>query len=256
MAEDTGFIPDPIPNLTGSGGTYSLGPDFQFADREVAPSATALAGTTGLYDQKYFVNKQGKTYYRGPALVNGSGIIARDPYDTTNLRGEAYRYLASLDVTTRKARLSELYDRGLFDNGRPSSTGLMSNDLQAAEQYLLYLNQKGVTDDIGIAFLRQEYPGGQAATGRTIRVTAKADIEKVIREESFRLLGRPLTAQEAREAVGFIQARERQSAGGAEQTTSLGTLAEQAVGRGRQEEVQVEGFRTLADLLEQALGGG
>jgi hypothetical protein len=132
----------------------------------------------------------------------------------------------------------------------------MSNDLQAAEQYLLYLNQKGVTDDVGIAFLRQEFPGGQAASGRTIRVTSKADIDKVVRDESFRLLGRALTAQEARDAVSFIQMRERQSAGGAEQATTLGTLAEQAVGRGRQDEVQVEGFRTLADLLEQALGGG
>ena len=255
MSDTGGFTPEPMPTL-GVTGTYSLGPDFQFGDRPVTPAATALAGTSGLYDKKYFVNKQGKTYYRGPALVDGSGLIARDPYDTTNLRGEAYRYLASLDVGTRKARLNELYDRGLFDNGRPSSTGLMSNDLQAAEQYLLYLNQKGVTDDVGIAFLRQEFPGGQAASGRTIRVTSKADIDKVVRDESFRLLGRPLTAQEARDAVSFIQMRERQSAGGAEQATTLGTLAEQAVGRGRQDEVQVEGFRTLADLLEQALGGG
>jgi len=32
-------------------------------------------------------------------------------------------------------------------------------------------------------------------------------------------------------------------------------LTTQAVTRGRESEVQVEGFRTLADLIERALGG-
>jgi hypothetical protein len=64
-----------------------------------------------------------------------------------------------------------------------------------------------------------------------------------------------MTPQEVREAVQFVQSRERQSAGGTEQAASLGTLAEQAVVRGRQEDVELEGFRTLADLVERAFGG-
>jgi hypothetical protein len=121
---------------------------------------------------------------------------------------------------------------------------------------LLALNRWGVTDDIGLAFLQTEYPGGGMSGGRTIRVTAKEDITKVLTEESFRLLGRPMSAKEVREAVQFVQSRERQAAmGGAEQAPALSTLASAAVGRGRESERKVEGFRNLADLLERAIGG-
>ena len=78
----------------------------------------------------------------------------------------------------------------------------------------------------------------------------------MLREESFRQLGRAMTPQEVRDAVQFVQSRERQAAmGGAEQGASLGTLTTQAVQQGRGEEVKLEGFRTLADLIERAFGG-
>jgi hypothetical protein len=169
---------------------------------------------------------------------------------------EAYRYLASLDRGERIARLNFFADKYLYDGGKPSKSTFDSRDLDATAQYLLALNRWGVTDDIGLAFLQTEYPGGGMSGGRTIRVTAKEDITKVLTEESFRLLGRPMSAKEVREAVQFVQSRERQAAmGGAEQAPALSTLASAAVGRGRESERKVEGFRNLADLLERAIGG-
>ena len=236
--------------------TYSLGPDFQFTERVVTPGATALAGTSPIYGQNYFVQRGSKTYYKGPGLVDGNGVIKRDPYDPSNITTEAYRYLAGLDRGERIARLNFFADRGLYDGGKPTTSTFDSRDLNATAQYLLALNRWGVTDDIGLAFLQTEVPGGQAAGGRTIRVTAKEDITKVLTEESFRQLGRPMTPKEVREAVQFVQSRERQAQmGGAEQAPALSTLTEMAVGRGRETERKVEGFRNLADLLERAIGG-
>ena len=247
------------PVIVGSSNlpTYSLGPDFQFTERVVTPGATALVGTSPIYGQNYFVKRGTKTYYKGPGLVDGNGVIKRDPYDPSNITTEAYRYLASLDRGERIARLNFFADRGLYDGGKPTTSTFDSRDLNATAQYLLSLNRWGVTDDIGLAFLQNEVPGGQAAGGRTVRVTAKEDITKVLTEESFRLLGRPMSPKEVREAVQFVQMRERQAAmGGAEQAPALSTLTEQAVTRGRESETQLQGFRTLADLLERALGGG
>jgi hypothetical protein len=237
--------------------TYSLGDDFQFTERVVSPGSMALAGTSPIYGQNYFVKRGFRTYYRGPGLVDGNGVIRRDPYDPSNITTEAYRYLAAMDRGERIERLNFFADRGLYDGGKPTTSTFDSRDLNATAQYLLSLNRWGVTDDIGLAYLKNEVPGGQAGGGRTIRVTAKEDITKVLTEESFRQLGRPMTPKEVREAVQFVQSRERQAQmGGAEQAPALSTLTEMAVGRGRKTETDLEGFRTLADLLERALGGG
>jgi hypothetical protein len=79
---------EPIPQVVvGSRNlpTYSLGPDFQFTERAVTPGATALAGTSPIYGQNYFVQRGAKTYYRGPGLVDGNGVIKRDPYDPSEI---------------------------------------------------------------------------------------------------------------------------------------------------------------------------
>lgn len=253
---NVGPPPTVIPR-TSNVPTYSLGDDFQFTERVVSPGATALAGTEAIYDPQFFTRRGFRTYYKGPGLVDGNGVIRRGPYDASNINTEAYRYLAAMDRGERIARLNFFADRGLYDGGKPTTSTFDSRDLNATAQYLLSLNRWGVTDDIGLAYLSNEVPGGQAGGGRTIRVTAKEDITKVLSEESFRQLGRPMTPKEVRDAVQFVQSRERKAQmGGAEQAPALSTLTEMAVGRGRETEVQVEGFRTLADLLERALGGG
>ena len=254
------YTPDEqMPDVTGpsvSQPRYSLGPDFQFTERPVTQGSLALVGTQDYYGEQYFVQRGNKTFYKGPGLVDSKGVIARQPYDPANIDTEAYRFLASKGRGERLAFLNTLADYGLYDGGKPSTSTFDSRDLNATSQYLLELNRWGVTEDVGLSLLANEYQGGQARTGRTIRVTAKEDIQAVLREESFRQLGRTMTPQEVRDAVAFVQARERQAAmGGAEQGAALGTLTTQAVQRGRQDEVQLEGFRTLADLVERAFGG-
>lgn len=257
--DDTIVDVEPMPTVaprTGGVPRYSLGADFQFTERPVTQGSLALVGTQDYYGQQYFVQRGGKTYYKGPGLVDGSGVIKRAPYDPYNLDTEAYRFLAGKGRGERLALLNTLADYGLYEGGKPSLTTFDGKDLEATSKYLMELNRWGVTEDIGIAYLKNEYPGGQARTGRTVRVTAKEDIQTVLREESFRLLGRTMTPKEVREAVRFVQSRERQAAmGGVEQGASLGTLTTQAVQQGRGEEVKLEGFRTLADLVERAFGG-
>lgn len=262
--DDTIVDVEPMPTVL-PGGTnlprYSLGPDFQFTARPVdVRRSTVSAATNRLnpttYANQYFQRQGNKMVYVGPGLVDGNGVIKREPYDAANIDTEAYRYLAGKSRGERIAFLNTLADRGLYDGGKPSVSTFDSKDISATSQYLLELNRWGVTEDIGLAYLTNEYPGGQARTGRTVRVTAKEDLQTVLREESFRQLGRAMTPQEVRDAVQFIQTRERQAAmGGPEQAPATSTLVTQAVGRGRQEEVQIEGFRTLADLIERALGG-
>jgi hypothetical protein len=262
--DDTIVDTDPIPTVLPGGTSlprYSLGADFQFTARPVDVQKTTVSAAANrlnptTYADKYFQRQGNRMVYVGPGLVDGNGVIKREPYDPANIDTEAYRFLAGKGRGDRIAFLNTLADRGLYDGGKPSSSTFDAKDINAVSQYLLELNRWGVTEDIGLAYLANEYPGGQARTGRTVRVTAKEDLQTVLRDESFRQLGRSMTPQEVRDAVQFIQTRERQAAmGGTEQVPATSTLVTQAVGRGRQEEVQVEGFRTLADLIERALGG-
>lgn len=257
---NVGPRPTVIPS-TSNVPTYSLGDDFQFTERLVDVQRTTASIAQNrlspeIYQDKYFTRRGFKTVYVGPGLVDGNGVVRRNPYDASNINTEAYRYLAAMDRGERIARLNFFADRGLYDGGKPTTSTFDSRDLNATAQYLLSLNRWGVTDDIGLAYLSNEVPGGQAGGGRTIRVTAKEDITKVLSEESFRQLGRPMTPKEVREAVQFVQSRERQAQmGGVEQAPALSTLTEMAVGRGRETERKVEGFKNLADLLERAIGG-
>jgi hypothetical protein len=257
--DDTIVDVEPMPTViprTNSTPTYSLGADFQFTERPVTQGSLALVGTQDYYGQQYFTQRGNKTYYKGPGLVDGNGVIKRAPYDPYNLDTEAYRFLAGKGRGERLAFLNTLADYGLYEGGKPSVTTFDGKDLEATQKYLMELNRWGVTEDIGLAYLKTEYAGGQVKGGRTIRVTAKEDIQTVLREESFRLLGRTMTPKEVRDAVQFVQSRERQAAmGGPEQAPTLGTLTTEAVTRGRGDEVKVEGFRTLADLVERAFGG-
>lgn len=262
--DDTIVDVEPMPTVLPGGTSlprYSLGADFQFTARPVDVQKTTVSAAANrlnptTYADKYFQRQGNRMVYVGPGLVDGNGVIKREPYDPGNIDTEAYRFLAGKGRGDRIAFLNTLADRGLYDGGKPSSSTFDAKDINAVSQYLLELNRWGVTEDIGLAYLTNEYPGGQARTGRTVRVTAKEDLQTVLRDESFRQLGRSMTPQEVRDAVQFIQTRERQAAmGGTEQAPATSTLVTQAVGRGRQEEVQVEGFRTLADLIERALGG-
>lgn len=261
-ANDGELVIPPRPSAA-TGGDFTLPADYTYPQRQVIPVEAARAGTGTGFEQQNFQPVIGPTdprigqFYRysGPNLVNENGVIARSAYDPD----EAYSVLANLNRAERIALQTELYARGLYDGARPSTSGFDSQDITAMKQLLLAANRYGVTADKGLrspamAYLRSEFPVVEKPSGARVRVTAREDIEKVLRDESLRLLGRAMTPAEVREAVQFVQNQQVSRAGGAEQAPSLSTQATQAVTRGRGQEVAVQGAVRTAQLIEKLIG--
>ena len=254
MAE---YVPAPMPGTQQDTGTFSLPQTFSFEKRKVAPSTEALIGTEPVYDPKYFTKRGSDLYYSGPKLVDKNGVVRRDAYggSSEKLNTEAYQFLSSIsNPAERRAFLNDLADRGLYGNGKPSKSMFDTADREAVGYYLLAMDRYGTTADAGLGLFRQEYPGGQAGGGPRIKVTAKEDVEKVLRDESLRLLGRSMTTDEVRQAVQFVQGQQVQRASAGMDIPSLGTQAEMAVQQGRGTEVAVQGAARMAEILEGLIG--
>lgn len=251
------FVPTPPPAPTQDTGTFSLPTTYSFEKRKVAASTEALIGTEAVYDPKYFTKRGTDLYYSGPKLVDQNGVISRDAYggSSEKLNTEAYQFLASIsNPSERRAFLNELQDRGLYGGSKPSKSMFDSQDREAVGMYLLAMDRYGVTAGAGLGLFRQEYPGGQGGGKVSIKVTAKEDIDKVVREESLRLLGRSLTPQEAREAIQYVQTQQVQRASAGMDVPQLTTQAGMAVQRGRGMEVAVQGAARVAQVLERLIG--
>lgn len=249
---DLNFGPPPGADTSGQ---YSLPITFPYQPRQVAPKELSKVGTTNV-DENYFQRKGQQLFYTGPQLVNEKGEIDRGPYggSYSKLQGESYQFLASIaNPTERRDFLIELADRGLYEGGKPSRSGFDGRDIEAVGKYLLTMDRYGTTAKAGLGLFRQEFSGGQMS-GTSIRVTAKEDVQKVLNDESLRLLGRALTPAEAREAVRFVQQQQVQRASGAQQAPALSTAASMAVTQGREEEVAVQGAARAAEVLERLIG--
>lgn len=251
------FVPTPPPPPTTDTGTFTLPSTYSFEKRKVAPSMVTKVGSDPLLDEKYFTTSGRDLYYSGPKLVDRTGNISRDAYggSSEKLANESYQFLASIsNPAERRAFLNDLADRGLYGNGKPSKSMFDSADREAVGYYLLAMDRYGTTADAGLGLFRQEYPGGQAGKGVRIKVTAREDVEKVLREESLRLLGRSMTPVEVRQAVQFVQGQQVQRASAGMDIPSLDTQAEMAVQQGRGTEVAVQGAARVAQVLERLIG--
>jgi len=214
-------------------------------------------GSEPLLDEKYFTTSGRDLYYSGPKLVDENGNIDRDAYggSSEKLSNESYQFLASIsDPAERRAFLNDLYDRGLYGSSKPSKSMFDSVDREAVGYYLLAMDRYGTTAKAGLGLFRQEYPGGQAGGGVRVKVTAREDVEKVLREESLKLLGRAMTPAEVRQAVQFVQGQQVQRATAGMDVPSLSTQAELAVQQGRGTEVAVQGAARVAQVLERLIG--
>lgn len=251
------FQPDPKPDSTTTSGTFTLPQTYSFEKRKVAPSMVTKIGSEALLDEKYFTTSGRDLYYSGPKLVDENGNIDRDAYggSSEKLSNESYQFLASIqDPAERRAFLNDLYDRGLYGSSKPSKSMFDSVDREAVGYYLLAMDRYGTTAKAGLGLFRQEYPGGQAGGGVRVKVTAREDVEKVLREESLKLLGRAMTPAEVRQAVQFVQGQQVQRATAGMDVPSLGTQAELAVQQGRGTEVAVQGAARVAQVLERLIG--
>lgn len=251
------FVPSPPPPSTQDTGTFTLPQTYSFEKRKVAPSMVTKVGSEPLLDEKYFTTSGRDLYYSGPKLVDQNGNIDRDAYggSSEKLSNESYQFLASIqDPAERRAFLNDLYDRGLYGSSKPSKSMFDSVDREAVGYYLLAMDRYGTTAKAGLGLFRQEYPGGQAGGGVRVKVTAREDVEKVLREESLKLLGRAMTPAEVRQAVQFVQGQQVQRATAGMDVPSLGTQAELAVQQGRGTEVAVQGAARVAQVLERLIG--
>lgn len=251
------FQPDPKPDSTTTSGTFTLPQTYSFEKRKVAPSMVTKVGSEPLLDEKYFTTSGRDLYYSGPKLVDENGNIDRDAYggSSEKLSNESYQFLASIqNPAERRAFLNDLYDRGLYGSSKPSKSMFDSVDREAVGYYLLAMDRYGTTAKAGLGLFRQEYPGGQAGGGVRVKVTAREDVEKVLREESLKLLGRAMTPAEVRQAVQFVQGQQVQRATAGMDVPSLGTQAEMAVQQGRGTEVAVQGAARVAQVLERLIG--
>lgn len=251
------FVPSPPPPSTQDTGTFTLPQTYSFEKRKVAPSMVTKVGSEPLLDEKYFTTSGRDLYYSGPKLVDQNGNIDRDAYggSSEKLSNESYQFLASIqNPAERRAFLNDLYDRGLYGSSKPSKSMFDSVDREAVGYYLLAMDRYGTTAKAGLGLFRQEYPGGQAGRGVRVKVTAREDVEKVLREESLKLLGRAMTPAEVRQAVQFVQGQQVQRATAGMDVPSLGTQAEMAVQQGRGTEVAVQGAARVAQVLERLIG--
>ena len=251
------FVPSPPPPPTQDTGAFTLPQTYSFEKRKVAPSMVTKVGSDPLLDEKYFTTSGRDLYYSGPKLVDEKGNIDRDAYggSSAKLDKEAYQFIASIsDVAERRAFLNDLYDRGLYGSSKPSKSMFDSADREAVGYYLLAMDRYGTTAKAGLGLFRQEYPGGQVGGGVRIKVTAREDVEKVLREESLKLLGRAMTPAEVRQAVQFVQGQQVQRATAKMDIPSLSTQAELAVQQGRGTEVAVQGAARVAQVLERLIG--
>lgn len=262
ITSETGIEVEARPPVATTADRFALPSTYQFAPRQVVPSTQALVGTGPGYEQAFFKPTIGPTpvgqdkflLYTGSKLVNERGVISRDQYDPD----EAYGLLVSLTKAERMALQSELYARGLYDNSRPSTSGFDTQDITAMKQYLLFANRYGVTADglrsPALALLRTDYPTVQKSGGPRVRVSSKEDITEVLRGESLRLLGRAMTPAEVRQAVAYVQQTQTQKQVTGQDVPALSTLGEMAVGRGREQEMEVQGAARAAAVLERLLG--
>jgi hypothetical protein len=245
------FLPpsDVVTGRTGAGG-----PDLTKLPKEVQGYLRAedFVPINQVRRPKVGMITAGQKYeYRGSLLINEKNQISRPQYDPNK---ETYGIMRMMDPATRSALLDTLYKKDFYDSGKPSPSGLTGTDQRAVANFLEFSNYSGVTWNVAQLQL-SALPDAQIA-GTRARVTAREDIEAVLRDEAMRLLGRSLTPNEARQAVRMIQQQEISRGSGGEREPALSVAAEQQVVAAAPSEAGTysvaNGIDILRDMLSRA----
>lgn len=154
--------------------------------------------------------------YTGHMLVDGNGVVARNPYNPSK---EARTELTRIAGTAAGANLLNLLaSRGFYGKSTPSLTALQgtrfeTKDLQAMEDLLYYSNSRGYTwEPLVQELMVMPSVAPTGVGGVSVRVTSSEDLGVYLRDEAFRQLGRNLTKQELQQAIQNIQNQQRQRA--------------------------------------------
>lgn len=233
-----------------------FGEDFTYTPRTITGIKKGLEQVV-FPDVKRTGSADRPMRYSGHMLVDGNGVVVRNPYNPTK---EARAELTRITGTAAGATiLNLLASRGFYGNSQPSITALQgtrfeSKDLQAMEDLLYYANSRGYTweplmQELMVAPATQ--PVGRG--GVSVRVTSEEDLGVYLRDEAFRQLGRNLTKAELAQAIQNIQNQQRQRAMSRQDAPSPSVAAREQVG-------QVAPARAAAMRLGAAMnamfGGG
>lgn len=242
------FLP---PSDVVSGRTGAGGPDFTKLPTEVQGYLRGedFVPISQVRRPKVGMVTAGQKYeYRGNLLVNEKNQITRPQYDPNK---ESYGIMRMMDPATRSALLDTLYKKDFYDSGKPSPSGLTRSDQNAVANFLEFSNYSGVTWNVAQLQLAT-LPDAQIA-GARVRVTAREDIETVLRDEAMRLLGRNLTPAEARRAVRAIQQEEIARSSGSQQAPALDVAAEREVVAAAPQEATTYGVANGIDIFRNML---
>jgi hypothetical protein len=170
--------------------------------------------------------------YTGPQLVDENGRLSGGTYsgDGSDIATEFFGVKTAAE---RQTMISTAQKLGFFYGSKPSAamlsgTGMDAGDRRAVQDLLDYSVRVGRTwrSVSGMLASGQISPASGGGGGASYSVVSTEDAMDAVREEFFRVLKRPPTPAEARQAALNIQQAERSRAsGGSMDPTSLGVAA-------------------------------
>lgn len=249
MAEQTNTTTDEVsdtpPPLIPSGSSNALLPGVRLRPRKVVKVGEGVTPPT--------LQEQTPQGYIGQNLVNKDGVLVRGQYS----EDEAFSEIARFGTPTeRSAVLNRLAALGLYGKSKPSSTGMMSRDISAVKNAMLYANAEGVTLDVALNLMAAD-PNIKAkvAAGARVRTTAKQDLRQVFKQAAGSVLGRQLSDAEVEKFVRSYNAMEVSEARGGAAAPTAQTAALEAVEASNPEEAGAMKMLGFADVIDQLMKG-
>lgn len=206
----------------------------------------------------------GSYNYSGMNLVDESGNITQSTNTDNTGNSTSMLLFQQLKADGKLPQfLQALKSSNHYGSANPSpnalkGTGVDQQDLAAMDSFITSANLARYTPKGYLAIMEKNpgaYSGGGSGSGSSVAFPNEQDIARTIRQESFSVLGRPMTPPEIRLAVRSVkQAYISAGGSGGEQAPSLQAAVETAVSKTSGEEAAVYGLGTALDRLFKSGG--
>lgn len=253
-----------MPKVTATSGTNIALPVLIIPDKNDFARAQQDELIDPLFRGKNTLIRTGQntwTYY-GPQLVTEEGRLSGGTYssDGSDIASEFFSVRTAAE---RQTMISTAQKLGLFYGSKPSSammsgTGLDASDQRAVQGLLDFSVRNKLTWRAVAAKLSsgQIAPAVGGGTGSSYSVVSTEDAMEAVREEFFRVLKRPPTPAEARQAAISIQQAERKAATGKSMDpVSLGVAARQQATKAAPGEFAANSAGSAMTRILALLGG-
>ena len=253
-----------MPKTTATSGTNIALPVLIIPDKNDFARAQQDELIDPLFRGKNTLIRTGQntwTYY-GPQLVTEEGRLSGGTYssDGSDIASEFFSVRTAAE---RQTMISTAQKLGLFYGSKPSGammsgTGLDASDQRAVQGLLDFSVRNKLTWRAVAAKLAsgQIAPAMGGGTGSSYSVVSTEDAMEAVREEFFRVLKRPPTPAEARQAAISIQQAERKAATGKSMDpVSLGVAARQQATKAAPGEFAANSAGSAMTRILALLGG-